>query len=49
MPGSPDQERAHALTLVGGVAGVVGVDVSLGQGGRLELLEDAIKLYRLGT
>ena len=34
MPGSPDQERADALTLVGRVAGVVGVDVGLGEGGR---------------
>jgi hypothetical protein len=36
MPGSPDQERAHALPLVGGVAGVVGVNVGLGQGGWLD-------------
>jgi hypothetical protein len=34
VPGGPDQERADAFALVGGVAGVVGVDVSLGQGGR---------------
>jgi hypothetical protein len=34
VPGSPDQERAHALTLVGGVGSVVVVDMRLGQGGR---------------
>jgi hypothetical protein len=34
VPGGPDQERADAFALVGGVAGVVGVDMSLGQGGR---------------
>ena len=32
--GCPDQECADALALVGAVAGVVGVDVGLGEGGR---------------
>ena len=32
VPGGPDQERADALALVGAVAGVVGVDVGLGEG-----------------
>ena len=33
VPGGPDQERADAFALVGAVAGVVGVDVGLGEGG----------------
>ena len=34
VPGCPDQEGADALALVGAVAGVIGVDVGLGEGGR---------------
>jgi hypothetical protein len=34
VPGCPGQERADAFALVGAVAGAVGVDVGLGEGGR---------------
>ncbi|MDQ2813005.1 MAG: hypothetical protein M3Z75_14300 [Actinomycetota bacterium] len=32
VPGGPDQESADTLALVGGAAGVIGVDMRLGEG-----------------